>query len=433
MQAYDKMVDSGVDWIGLIPKGWAIEKVKRIFVKKNEKSAIMDPVVLSLARTGVKVRDISSNEGQLAASYDNYNPVEPGDILLNPMDLQSGANCSISKVEGVISPAYVNLRPIGNNNSQFFDYYFKLQYWSRAFFVHGRGISYDNRWTLGNETLMNYPVVVPAPAQQKSIADFLDEETAKIDNLIAKQEKLLKLLEEKRRATIAHAVTRGLDPKVGLKETNIPWLRFVPSNAEVMQLKNVLKLNTGGAWGDDPKDDGTDKIVLRSTEQTATGGWCINEPAMRQLSDSEFLKTKLEAGDLVITKSSGSELHIGKTSIVDSESLGMSYSNFMQRLRLKSDEVPKYYWYILNSYVAREQYNYFSNSTSGLANLNSSIFSNLYFTHFEKTVQQDIVKFLDEKETEAKLLRQKIQAQITLLLERRTSLISNAVTGKIKL
>ena len=89
------MKDSGVEWIGEIPKDWKIGRVKNVFIRKNEKARQENPTILSLARSGVKVRDISTGEGQIAESYYNYNPVEIGDLLLNPMDLYSGANCSI--------------------------------------------------------------------------------------------------------------------------------------------------------------------------------------------------------------------------------------------------------------------------------------------------------------------------------------------------
>ena len=117
------MKDSGVEWIGEIPEDWGIVKVKQAFVRKNEKAQQENPVVLSLARSGVRVRDVSTNEGQVAESYYNYNPVSVGDLLLNPMDLYSGANCSLSEVEGVISPAYVNLKSKEGYFSKFYDYY----------------------------------------------------------------------------------------------------------------------------------------------------------------------------------------------------------------------------------------------------------------------------------------------------------------------
>ena len=100
---------SGVKWIGDIPDNWCVEKVKNRFFLSKHKAGIENPIILSLARDSVKIRDISNNEGQLAADYTDYNPVMKGDLLLNPMDLYSGANCNVSYVEGVISPAYINL------------------------------------------------------------------------------------------------------------------------------------------------------------------------------------------------------------------------------------------------------------------------------------------------------------------------------------
>lgn len=96
-----EMKDSGFTWIGKIPEDWSMKRVKHIFTRKNEKAMQENPVVLSLARAGIRERDISNNEGQIAESYFNYNPVDIDDLLLNPMDLYSGANCSISKVKGL--------------------------------------------------------------------------------------------------------------------------------------------------------------------------------------------------------------------------------------------------------------------------------------------------------------------------------------------
>ncbi len=135
-----QMKDSGVEWIGEIPENWKIGRVKNGFVRKNEKAKQDNPRILSLARSGVKIRDISTGEGQIAESYYNYNPVEVGDLLLNPMDLYSGANCSVSKTSGVISPAYLNLRAKEEFDSRYYDYYFKTQYWTMILFAHGESV-----------------------------------------------------------------------------------------------------------------------------------------------------------------------------------------------------------------------------------------------------------------------------------------------------
>ena len=163
------MKDSGVEWIGVIPKEWRIGRVKNGFVRKNEKAEQDNPRILSLARSGVKIRDVSTGEGQIAESYYNYNPVDVGDLLLNPMDLYSGANCSVSKISGVISPAYMNLCAKEEFDSRYYDYYFKTQYWSMVLFAHGKGVSFDNRWTLNAETLFSYYIPIPSKKEQQKI------------------------------------------------------------------------------------------------------------------------------------------------------------------------------------------------------------------------------------------------------------------------
>lgn len=199
--------ETGVEWIGDIPKNWSVARVKNYFFRKNEKAHQDNPTILSLARSGVRIRDISNNEGQMAESYYDYNPVAINDLLLNPMDLYSGANCSLSKVEGVISPAYINLRFMNGANPRYYDYYFKTQYWAMAFFAHGKGISFDNRWTLGADVLMNYEIPVPSEEEQNKIANHLDRKCAEVDDLIDLKQKEIDELKEYKKSLIHEFIT----------------------------------------------------------------------------------------------------------------------------------------------------------------------------------------------------------------------------------
>lgn len=241
-----EMKNSGVPWIGEIPNTWEIRKVKDVFVRKNEKAHQDNPVILSLARAGVKVRDVSTNEGQMAESYYDYNPVEPFDLLVNPMDLYSGANCSMSLVSGVISPAYVNLRAKGGASSRFYDYYFKTQYWSMAFFAHGKGISFDNRWTLGVDTLFRYNVPFPSVLEQQKIASFLDRKCAEIDEMIALQEKIVEELKAYKQSVITEAVTKGLNPDVTMKDSGIEWVGEIPEHWRITTIGRLFRVSAGG-------------------------------------------------------------------------------------------------------------------------------------------------------------------------------------------
>ena len=241
-----EMKDSGIEWIGEIPVDWSMKRVKHIFTRKNEKAMQENPTILSLARDGVKVRDISNNEGQIAESYYNYNPVEEGDLLLNPMDLYSGANCSISKVQGVISPAYINLKANAGVNPAFYDYYFKVQYWLMAFFSYGKGVSYDNRWTLSAETLMNYPVVALPYGEQCKRADYLDRKCSQIDAIIARQQEVIEKLKAYKLSVITEAVTKGLNPDVPMKDSGVEWIGEIPEYWQLSHIGNLVEMGSGG-------------------------------------------------------------------------------------------------------------------------------------------------------------------------------------------
>jgi len=265
------MKDSGISWMGSIPSDWKVEKVKHGFVRKKSEAHQNNPTVLSLARSGVKERDISTNEGQIAESYYNYNPVDIDDLLINPMDLYSGANCSISKIQGVISPAYVNLRFKNGYNPEYYDYYFKIQYWMLAFFAHGKGVSFDNRWTLNAETLMNYPIIVPSYKEQCAIVDFLVAKCAQIDSIITKHEECIEKLKEYKLSIITEAVTNGLDPKSEMKESGIEWIGKIPSNWKVVKMKTMIDCLPGYAFESDNYQTDNGIRLLRGVNVTPSG------------------------------------------------------------------------------------------------------------------------------------------------------------------
>lgn len=200
---------------------------------------------------------------------------------------------------------------------------------------------------------------------------------------------------------------------------------------ETVPLKRVLKSNDGGAWGADSEAPGTTPVpVLRSTDQSADGNWALESPAIRFLSAVEARATRLIEGDLVVTKSSGSERHIGKTTIVDSglASLSPGFSNFMQRLRPNPMVTfPRFAWYFLNSRVAREQMILASSTSTGLANLNAQVIGDLLIPLPSTEEQCRIAAFLDHETARIdELVREQERLQ-SLLAEKRDEVIGRAV------
>jgi type I restriction enzyme S subunit len=213
------------------------------------------------------------------------------------------------------------------------------------------------------------------------------------------------------------------------KDSGAAWLGAVPAHWTVKRFKWLIERNDGGVWGDDP--DGTDDtLVLRSTEQTVDGQWKLEDPAFRKLTESDKRSSMLMLGDLLVTKSSGSSLHIGKTTLVDEQVAALSccYSNFMQRIRLSDDLIPKLAWYVMNNDLARVQFDLLSNSTTGLANLNGTMISEIGIPVASRVEQDLIATFLDRETAKIDALIAEQEKLITLLAEKRQATISHAIT-----
>lgn len=201
-----KLKQSGIDWLSNIPEEWRIMRVKHVFRLSNEKNNGADVPLLSLTQKGIKTRDLSTNEGQWAANYENYTRVRVGDIVFNPMDLVSGS-VDNSTMEGIISLGYTVLRPFKEMEHKFYKYYFKWHYLQRIFFPFGQGVSTDHRWTLKDKTLMNFPIVYPPLEEQEVIGKYIEGKEKSFfnaENLILSQ---IEKLKEYRSSLIYSAVT----------------------------------------------------------------------------------------------------------------------------------------------------------------------------------------------------------------------------------
>ena len=213
------------------------------------------------------------------------------------------------------------------------------------------------------------------------------------------------------------------------KDSGIAWIGEIPKHWRHSRLKFHLTENSGGIWGEDV-EFGNGINVLRSTEITIGGRWDLQRIAKRKLSKEETEKFLLKKDDLVITKSSGSQDHIGKTGLVDEkiELMYVCYSNFVQRIRPKNHLNSRFLHFFMNCPLAREQYKYQSETTTGLANLNTKSIDEL-FTLLPPIQEQILIaNFLDRKTEQIDELIRIKERQIELLQEQRTALINHAVT-----
>lgn len=200
--------DSQSTWFGQIPSDWEMRKIKYIFRIQKDIAGEEGHTVLSITQNGIRPKDLSKNEGQLAENYSNYQLVHVGDFAMNHMDLLTGW-VDISKYEGVTSPDYRVFGLIDKDSycSKYYLYLMQMCYTNHIFYGLGQGVSGLGRWRLQADKFLNFSITVPSYEEQKEIANYLDQKCSAIDELIAKKEQYLSEIENYKKSLIYEYVT----------------------------------------------------------------------------------------------------------------------------------------------------------------------------------------------------------------------------------
>ena len=202
------MKDSGSVWFEEIPCNWVMKRIKYLFHIKKDIAGKEGYTVLSITQRGIQPKDLSKNEGQIAANYSQYQLLAPGDFAMNHMDLLTGW-VDISKYSGVTSPDYrvFVLDDTEKNDSSYYLYLMQMCYFNRIFYGLGQGVSGMGRWRLQADKFLNFPVVVPPVDEQKEIASYLNEKCSCIEVMIAKKQQYLTEIENYKKSLIYEYVT----------------------------------------------------------------------------------------------------------------------------------------------------------------------------------------------------------------------------------
>ena len=208
IRAEREMQPSGNVWFGDIPSNWQMKKIKYIFTIKKQIAGEEGYQVLSITQQGIKPKDLTKNEGQLAENYSNYQFVDIGDFAMNHMDLLTGW-VDVSKFHGVTSPDYrvFVLNDVEKNSREYYLYLMQMCYFNRIFYGLGQGVSGMGRWRLQADKFLNFTVSVPSIEEQREIANYLDAKVAKMDVLISKKEQLIQELDNYKKSLIYEYVT----------------------------------------------------------------------------------------------------------------------------------------------------------------------------------------------------------------------------------
>jgi type I restriction enzyme S subunit len=426
---YPSYKDSGVEWLGQVPGHWEVKRVGYYFNERREKVSDKDYPALSVTKNGIVPQldtAAKSDDG------DNRKRVCNGDFVINSRSDRKGS-AGASDLDGSVSLICTVLRPQERVHTPFIHHLLRSQPFQEEFYRNGKGIVAD-LWSTNYSEMRNILLGMPPLPEQTAIAEFLDRETGKVDELVAEQRRLMELLKEKRQAVISHAVTRGLNPTAPLKPSGIEWLGDLPEHWEVGKLSRLISTRKGIAFkAEDFTDEGV-PVVKASDIKGLTirrSETCLPESFLEQ-----YPKARLKTGDLVLsTVGSSPEVRnsaVGQLGMVP-EALSESLLNqntvvfSPSSMTLMND----FLFLILQTVGYRDHLDLHAHGTANQASINVSDMLDFFIPLPGLAEQEEIARFISEELAKFDTLTAEAQRAIDLLQERRTALISAAVTGQI--
>ncbi|WP_282277188.1 restriction endonuclease subunit S [Stenotrophomonas sp. PS02297] len=420
LSAVRQMKDSGIDWVGQVPSHWSVRPFYSFAAEVDHpNTGLKEKNLLSLSYGRLVRKDMDRLEGLTPASFEGYNIIEANDIVFRLTDLQNdktSLRSARSPERGIITSAYVTVRP--SASPRFFEYLMRAYDTTKVFYGIGGGI----RQSMKFDDLKRLPVLVPTVSEMDAIASHLDRATTRIDALVAKKTRFIELLREKRQALITHAVTKGLDRDVAMKDSGVEWLGVVPAHWDVVQSRRLFSERNEKARADDQQLTASQKYgLLPQAEFMEREGRRI----VVVQKGHDILKRTLP-GDFVISMRSfqgGLEL---------SEYEGSVSSAYVPITPIKW-VVPAYFRWAFKSITYIQALQATSDLVRDGQALRFENFTKVPLPHVPVDEQIAIADFLDRATTRIDTLIAKTERSIELLREHRTALITAAVTGKIDL
>lgn len=417
---YDTYKDSGVQWLGEIPGHWGLIKMKYLFNERSEKNHPNEEPLCATQKYGVIPQKLYCSYGNRVVvvnkGFEQLKFVKVGDFVIHLRSFQGGIEYAY--YQGISSAAYTILYPKDKQNTLYFKHLFKCSKYIELLKTCVTGIREGQN--------INYPLLstkqIPLPplSEQHSIVSYLDDKCAKIDKMLEGKQKQIELLAEMKQRIIADAVTRGLNPDVKMKATNIPWLPEIPEHWEAKRAKNLFNKEQR------PIEEGDDivtcfrdgEVTLRKNRRT-TGFTEANDYSHYQ---------HICKGDLVIHQM---DAFAGSSGVSDSDGMGTPVLSVCSS---KVKGINHYYYAHILRLMGKN--NFILSLYRGIRERSSDFrfetFAKQYLPVPPSSEQRDIVSYITEKTTKIDALAEKLQQEIESIKEYKQRLISDVVTGQIK-
>lgn len=433
-QRYQEYKPSGIDWIEEVPKHWRSIKLKYL-ASINPTTSVN--ISNNLDLEFVPMENVDEKNGRIREyafrPFDEikngYTPFQNDDVIFAKITpCMENGNCAIvqnlSNNIAFGSTEFIVFRSNELITKELLYYILRDKNTRKIFEINMTGSAGQKR--VPTPFVANFKIPLPPLDEQKSIANFLDQKSKQIDKFIADKQALISLFEEQKKAIINDAVTKGLDKTAQLKPSGIEWLGEIPKNWVIIRLKYIGQAIIGLTY--DPKevtDENNGTLVLRSSN-VQQGKIVYDDNVYVQTNIPEKLRTK--KNDILICSRNGSRALIGKNAKIDNDSEGLTFGAFMTVFR---SEFNDFMFYIFRSALFEFQSSSFLTSTVNQLTVGALNSFEVPFPPLEE--QNQIVTYLETELAKIDTLIETAKAEITLIEEYKTSLINEAVTGKIKI
>lgn len=427
------MKDSGVAWIGEIPETWSDALLSSILdERKNKNKGMQEDNLLSLSYGNIVRKNINTNDGLLPASFEGYNIVESGDIVLRLTDLQNdhrSLRTGLCKERGIITSAYTTLKQESNkHDSRYLHYYLHCFDLCKGFYGMGDGV----RQGLSYDGIRKIPMLIPREGEEKVIADFIDSQIGKVDTLISNQQKQIEKLKQYKQSLITEVVTKGLNPDVEMKDSDVEWIEKIPIGWSVRTLKGAFSFSKGlPITKADLVEKGTAVISYGQIHAKYNCSVHVDERLLRYVPDT-FAETHpqcfVKKEDFIFADTSEDVAGSGDFVYIDTdEPIFAGYHTIV--LKPKKEQKNRYLAYLFMSDMWKKQ---IQCRVSGvkLFSISRSILGKVTYILPTESEQNEIADFLEGKCKQIDRLISIKQQKIEKLNQYKKSIIYEYVTGK---
>lgn len=426
MEKYSSYKDSGVKWLGDIPSHWEVLRLGSYFFERKQKVSDKDFQALSVTKNGIfpQLDNVAKTK-----DGDNRKLVCKNDFVINSRSDRKGSS-GVSSYNGSVSLINIVLEPRKSIEPNFCNYLLKSTQFIEEFYRNGHGIVAD-LWTTRYDEMKQIKIAFPSLSEQQAMASYLDKVTSEIDKAVAYQQRMIDLLNERKQIIIQRAVTKGLDENVEMKDSNLNWLGEIPSHWNIVRLgySSWIRARLGwrGLKANEYVESGYAFLSAFNIVNNKLNWGNIN--FINKFRYNESPEIKLKVGDILLVKDGAG---IGKCARVDELPIGEATANGSLAFITPNSNLDYRYLHYFIICDSFKKYTELLLTGMGVPHFTQGAMKKVKIPIPPLGEQIKIIEYLDEKIGELDKALNGFEKQIRLLQERKQIIISEVVTGKIK-